>query len=81
MTTKNEISDFIDKIPPTPKVLKETFSLLNLGELSKAAIVAEGDLALKSYLKGIVNKPIYGFSNEVSDISQIFGILGGMALT
>lgn len=33
-------------------------------------------MALKSYLKSIVNKPIYGFANEVSEISQIFGILG-----
>ena len=49
---------------------------LNAGELTKAAQIAETDLALKSYLKNIVNKPIYGFKNEVSEISQIFGILG-----
>jgi len=76
MVTKEEIDNFIQKIPPTPEVLKETISLLNIGELQKAATVAEGDLALKSYLKSIVNKPIYGFRNEVSDIGQIFGILG-----
>ena len=76
MITKDEINSFIDKIPPTPKVLKETILLLNIGDLTKAAKVAEGDLALKSYLKNIVNKPIYGFKNEVSEISQIFGILG-----
>ena len=49
---------------------------LNQGELVKAAQIAETDLALKAYLKNIVNKPIYGFKNEVSEISQIFGILG-----
>ncbi len=76
MITKDKIDAFIEKIPPTPEVLKETLSLLNIGELTKAAKIAEGDLALKSYLKNIVNKPIYGFANEVSDISQIFGILG-----
>ena len=76
MVTKEEINNFIQKIPPTPEVLKETISLLNIGDLQKAATIAEGDLALKSYLKSIVNKPIYGFKNEVSDISQIFGILG-----
>jgi len=76
MITKDKIDTFIEKIPPTPEVLKETLSLLNIGELTKAAKTAEGDLALKSYLKNIVNKPIYGFANEVSDISQIFGILG-----
>ncbi|MDA7817651.1 HDOD domain-containing protein [Sulfurimonas sp.] len=76
MITKDVIDTFIDKIPPAPEALKKTISLLNAGELTQAAKVAESDLALKSYLKNIVNKPIYGFKNEVSDISQIFGILG-----
>ncbi|PNV82387.1 MAG: histidine kinase [Sulfurimonas sp.] len=76
MITKEQVNSFIEKIPPEPKVLNETFALLRVGELLKAAKVAENDLALKAYLKNIVNKPIYGFKNEVSDISQIFGILG-----
>lgn len=76
MITKEKIDFFIEKIPPSPKVLRETLSLLNSGELVKAAHVANEDLALKSYLKHIVNKPIYGFKTEVSEISQIFGILG-----
>ncbi len=76
MITKEQVASFIEKIPPEPKVLNATFALLKSGELVKAAKVAENDLALKTYLKNIVNKPIYGFKNEVSDISQIFGILG-----
>ena len=76
MITQNEIDSFIEKIPPSPNILRETLRLLNIGELVKAAKVAEGDLAIKSYLKHIVNKPIYGFRSEVNVISQIFGILG-----
>lgn len=76
MITNEQITDFIQKIPPAPKALQITISLLNSGELTKAAQIAQTDLALKSYLKSIVNKSIYGFKNEVSDISQIFGILG-----
>lgn len=76
MITNEIINSFIEKIPPAPKALKVTIMLLNNGELVKAAQIAETDLALKSYLKNIVNKPIYGFRNEVSEISQIFGILG-----
>lgn len=76
LITKDKIDDYIDKVPPAPKALRATLLLLNNGELIKAAKVAETDLALKSYLKNLVNKPIYGFRNEVSDISQIFGILG-----
>ena len=76
MITKDKITNFIEKIPPAPQALQETLSLLNVGELTKAAKVAQTDLALKSYLQNLVNKPIYGFKNEINDISQIFGILG-----
>ncbi len=76
MITKQIIDGYIDKIPPSPKVLQQTLLLLNAGELIKAANVAKEDLALNAYLKELVNRPIYGFRNEVSDISQIFGILG-----
>lgn len=74
--TQEAIDNYIEKIPPSPKILKQTLLYLNAGELTKAAKIAEGDPALKSYLKSIVNKPIYGFTNEVHEISQIFGILG-----
>ncbi len=76
MITKEQIDNYIDKIPPTPKALRDTHTFLNMGELNKAAKAASQDLALSSYLKDLVNKPIYGFRNSVSDISQIFGILG-----
>ena len=76
MITKSKIDEYIDRIPPAPKALKETLSLLNEGELTKAARAAQSDLALSKYLKELVNKPIYGFTNKVSDITQIFGILG-----
>jgi len=76
LITKQIIDSYIGKIPPSPKVLKDTLMLLNSGELVKAAHVAKEDLALNAYLKDLVNKPIYGFRNEINDISQIFGILG-----
>lgn len=76
MITKNEIDSFIEKIPPSPAIIKETLLLVNQGELTKAAKVAGEDIALRTYLRNIVNKPIYGFSNDINDISQIFAILG-----
>lgn len=76
MITNKKIDDFITKIPPSPKALKETVMYLNIGDLTKAAKVAKEDLALSAYLKDLVNRPIYGFKHEVNDISQIFGILG-----
>ena len=76
MITKDKIDAFIEKIPPSPKILQKTLSLLNQGELTKAAKIAQTDSALNAYLKELVNKPIYGFKNEINGISQIFGILG-----
>lgn len=76
MVTTEDIQEYIKKIPPTPEILYKTVAYVNTGDLVKAAKIAEEDLALKSYLKNLINKPIYGFRNEVSDLSQIFGILG-----
>ena len=76
MITQEKIDAFIEKIPPSPKALRETIFALNAGDLPKAAKAAKEDKALSAYLKDLVNKPIYGFRSEVSDIAQIFGILG-----
>lgn len=76
MITHQEISEFIEKIPPTPAILKATLAFVDQGELTKAAKTAAQDPALSRYLTTLVNKPIYGFRNEIHDLSQIFGILG-----
>jgi len=74
--TQDKINRFIERIPPAPEALKATLLYLKAEDLTKAAHVAKEDKALSAYLKELVNKPIFGFRNEVSDISQIFGILG-----
>lgn len=76
MVTDKEIQQYIDKIPPAPAILKQTLRFINEGELSKAAKAAQEDPALRAYLKNLVNRPAYGFKTEVSNIPQIFGILG-----
>jgi HD-like signal output (HDOD) protein len=76
LITQQKIDAYIEKIPPAPQALKETVSFLKAEELIKAAKAAEQDPALSSYLKNLVNKPIFGFKSEVHNISQIFGILG-----
>ncbi|MEA3228303.1 MAG: HDOD domain-containing protein [Campylobacterota bacterium] len=76
MITKQDIELYIDKIPATPKVLKDSLNLLNQGELTKSAAVAQEDLALNAYLKNLVNKPVYGLKNSVKNTPQIFTILG-----
>ena len=76
MITNKQIENYIEKIPPSPVALRKTLHFLDEGELVKAAHVAKEDRALSLYLKVLVNKPIYGFRTEVSEVSQIFGILG-----
>jgi HD-like signal output (HDOD) protein len=74
--TEEQISHYIQTIPPTPSIVKQTLEFVRAGDLSKAAKCAEEDPALKLYLKMLINRPIYGFRNEVHDVAQIFGILG-----
>ena len=76
MIKKEDIEEFISKLPPTPKIVNETIKLLKDGELSKAAKVASEDKALNLYLKDLLNKPAFGLSKEVNDTTQIFTILG-----
>jgi HD-like signal output (HDOD) protein len=76
VVTPEQISLYIQNIPPAPTVVRQTLDYVLNGDLTKAAKCAEEDPALKLYLKILVNRPIYGFRNEVSDLQQIFGILG-----
>lgn len=74
--TKQDIEHYIAKIPPTPEAVRETLRLLQAGEIPKAAKAASEDRALLSYLKELVNRPVYGFRNEIKDVAQIFMVLG-----
>lgn len=76
MITEEEVALYIQNIPPAPSILRQTLAYLRDDDLTKAAKCAEGDPALKLYLKTLINRPIYGFRQELSDIAQIFGILG-----
>lgn len=76
MITDEELKNFILKIPPTPKILQKTLKCVNKGDLTKAASTAEQDPALSTFLRDTVNRPIYGFRNQVNNINQILGILG-----
>ena len=76
MITPEEIALYIQNIPPAPAVVQEALNYARAGDLTKASKCASEDPALKLYLKTLINRPIYGFRNEVSDVAQIFGILG-----
>jgi hypothetical protein len=74
--TSEEVAHYIQNIPPAPSVVRQALEYVRAGDLTKAAKCASEDPALRTYLKILVNRPLYGFKNEVSDVSQIFSILG-----
>jgi HD-like signal output (HDOD) protein len=74
--TSEEVARYIQTIPSVPNVVREALGYARTGDLVKAAKSASEDPALRHYLKILVNRPLYGFKNEVTDVSQIFGILG-----
>lgn len=76
MITSEEVDHYIQNIPPSPAVVRQALDYARTGDLLKAAKCASEDPALRHYLKILVNRPLYGFKNEVSDVSQIFSILG-----
>jgi len=73
---KEKIEQYIKDIPAVPENVRECVKYLQTGELSKAAKSASNDSAFSYYLIQLVNKPIFGFSHEIKDIQQVFGILG-----
>lgn len=76
MITSEEVALYIQNIPPAPTIVRQTLEHLRADDVTKAAKCAESDPALKLYLKTLINRPIYGFRQEVTDLAQIFGILG-----
>jgi len=78
MLSQTTINNYIETIPPIPKIVKHCIEVLNSGDLVNAADIAGEDRALMHYLQGIVNKPIFGFRDEVKNPRQIFGVFGLM---
>lgn len=76
MLLESTIDSYIETIPPIPKIVKLCIESLKKNDLVHAADIANQDRALIHYLQSIVNKPIFGFRDEVKNARQIFGILG-----
>ena len=77
MVKIDDITKYIDNIPPLKDTLKKALDLVHIGDLVKAAEVTSLDMALVNHFRDIVEKPIYGFKGgKVQDIKQIFLILG-----
>lgn len=73
---RSKIEKYIDNIPAIPQNVKECARYIEEGDLNKAAKSALKDNAFSHYLIKLVNKPVFGFRNEIKDVEQVFGILG-----
>ncbi len=76
MLSQTTINNYIETIPPVPEVVKRCADALESGDMVYAADIANEDRAFMHYLQDIVNKPIFGFRDEIKNARQIFGILG-----
>ena len=76
MLTKQDIDKYLDSIPPIPQTIKSTLAYLENSDMVQAASIAKEDRAFVEYLSSIVNRPIFGFRDEIKNVNQIFGILG-----
>ncbi len=76
MLSKDDIDKYLDTIPPIPNTVRLTLFHLNNNDMVQAANIAKEDKIFSAYLSEIVNKPIFGFVNDVKNVNQIFGILG-----
>lgn len=76
MLSSEDLNKYMDDIPPIPEILKQCKVALDDGDMTKAADLASSDRALMSYFANIVNKPIFGFRDELKNARQIFGVLG-----
>ncbi|MDD3324789.1 MAG: HDOD domain-containing protein [Sulfurospirillaceae bacterium] len=76
MLTCEQIESYVASIPSLSKNVRECLKYLDDGNLGLCADTASHDKALMFYLASIVNKPIFGFRNDISNPRQIFSILG-----
>ncbi|MFK5882439.1 MAG: HDOD domain-containing protein [Sulfurospirillum sp.] len=76
MLHKHDIDKYLNSIPPIPQTIKSTLAYLDSSDMIQAANIAKEDSAFVEYLSRVVNKPIFGFRDEIKNVNQIFGILG-----
>ena len=76
MVSRKDLENYIRNIPPTPDILKRTIEQVEKQDLKKAGEIAKQDIILVKYMQNLINKPIYGLQNKVTNITQIFTILG-----
>jgi len=76
MVSRKDLENYIKNIPPTPDIVKKTIEQVEKQELHKAGEIAKQDIILVKYMQNLINKPIYGLKNKVTNITQIFTILG-----
>ena len=76
MINQQEIDQYLNTLPPLPKILQDCIENVNKGDLAAAASSAVRDPILSKFLCDLSKKSVYGFSKPITDVNQVFGVLG-----
>jgi len=76
MVNRKELEEYISKVPPRPEIIKRVLDEVEKKDLRQAGRIAKEDIVLVRYMQNLINKPIFGIQHKITDITQIFTLLG-----
>ena len=76
LISKEEIIKYLKNVPPVPESVEECLNYLKQGDLKKAALAADKDIALKKQIEAVVNSAYFALPNKVEDTVQLFSMIG-----
>jgi len=71
-----DIKNYLSKVPPMPEDVKLCLKYLNENDLKNASNAIKDNLILKKHIESIVNSAHFALPNRVTDITQLFTLLG-----
>jgi HD-like signal output (HDOD) protein len=71
-----DIKNYLSKVPPVPEDIKLCIKYLNDNDLKNASHSIKDNLILKKHIESIVNSAYFSLSKKVTDITQLFTLLG-----
>lgn len=71
-----DIKNYLSKVPTIPEDVKLCIKYLNNKDLRNASLIVKDNLILKKHIESIVNSAYFALPNKVTDITQLFTLLG-----
>jgi HD-like signal output (HDOD) protein len=71
-----DIKNYLSKVPAMPEDIRLCIKYLNDNDLKNASNSIKNNLILKKHIESIVNSAYFSLPNKVTDITQLFTLLG-----